>query len=37
MGGRGRGTGYANYFRDYKRLEPFAKLATSYHPVGNGG
>ena len=23
-------TGEANYFRDYKRLEAFAKLATSY-------
>src|ERR1700730_7630772 len=30
MGGRGRGTGYANYVTDYKRLGPIAKLATSY-------
>ena len=30
MGGRGRCTGYANYFRDYKRLGPIAKLATIY-------
>jgi len=30
MGGRGRCTGYTNYFRDYKRLGPIAKLATSY-------
>src|SRR4029453_4473607 len=29
MGGRGRCTGYANYFRDYKRLGPIPKLATS--------
>jgi hypothetical protein len=33
MGGRGRYTGYANYFRDYKRLGPIAKLATSYAEV----
>jgi hypothetical protein len=25
-----RGHGEANYFRDYKRLEAIAKLATSY-------
>jgi len=25
-----RGPGEANYFRDYKRLEAIAKLATSY-------
>jgi hypothetical protein len=30
MGGRVRGHGEANYFRDYKRLEAIAKLATSY-------
>jgi hypothetical protein len=30
MGGRVRGTGEANYFRDYKRLGGIAKLATSY-------
>jgi hypothetical protein len=30
MGGRGRGTGYANYFRDYKRLAPFAKLPSNF-------
>jgi hypothetical protein len=29
MGGRGRCTGNTNYFRDYKRLEANAKLATS--------
>jgi hypothetical protein len=29
MGRRVMYTGEADYFRDYKRLEPFAKLATS--------
>ena len=29
-------TGEANYFRDYKRLEAFAKLATSYAPESAG-
>jgi len=33
MGGRVRCTGYANCFRDYKRLGPIAKLATSYNPT----
>jgi hypothetical protein len=32
-----RGHGEANYFRDYKRLEAIAKLATSYmNPVLTG-
>src|SRR4029453_12005618 len=30
IGGMVRGHGEANYFRDYKRLEAIAKLATSY-------
>jgi hypothetical protein len=35
MGGMVRCTGEVNYFRDYKRLEPFAKLATSYQVSGS--
>src|SRR6266481_1194352 len=33
IGSRVMSTGEANYFRDYKRLGAFAKLATSYQEV----